>query len=59
MTRPASLPITTDFFPDKRSLNDSYFVNPYTLLPEQLNMDLYALTQCFQSVLLVFLGALT
>ena len=43
MTRPASLPITTDYFPDKRSLTDSYYVNPYTLLPEQLNMDLFVI----------------
>ena len=35
MMRPASLPITTDYFPDRRTLNDGYYVNPYSLLPDQ------------------------
>lgn len=34
LTIPACLPITTDYFPDKRSLHNDYVVSDYTLLPE-------------------------
>lgn len=36
---PACLPITTDYFPDKRSLHNDYVVSDYTLLPEDFNAD--------------------
>lgn len=38
MTAPACLPITTDYFPDKRALNNDYVVSNYTLLPD-VNAD--------------------
>lgn len=41
LTIPACLPITTDYFPDKRSLHNDYVVSDYTLLPEGVN-DEYA-----------------
>ncbi|XP_041349030.1 GATOR complex protein Iml1-like isoform X2 [Gigantopelta aegis] len=34
LTIPATLPITTDFFPDKRSLHYDYVVSDYSLLPD-------------------------
>lgn len=34
LTAPACLPITTDYFPDKRALNNDYVVSDYTLLPD-------------------------
>nr|XP_040227207.2 GATOR complex protein Iml1 isoform X3 [Anopheles coluzzii] len=39
LTMPACLPITTDYFPDKRSLHNDYVVSDYTLLPEDFNAD--------------------
>lgn len=39
LTIPACLPITTDYFPDKRSLHNDYVVSDYTLLPEDVNAD--------------------
>lgn len=39
LTIPACLPITTDYFPDKRSLHNDYVVSDYTLLPEGVNID--------------------
>ncbi|XP_064612475.1 LOW QUALITY PROTEIN: GATOR1 complex protein DEPDC5-like [Liolophura sinensis] len=36
---PASLPISTDYFPDKRSLHNDYVQNDYTLLPDDVNAD--------------------
>jgi len=39
LTIPACLPITTDYFPDKRSLNNDYLVSNYTLLPDDVNAD--------------------
>ena len=39
MTIPACLPITTDYFPDKRSLNNDYVVSDYALLPDYVNAD--------------------
>ncbi|WAR01740.1 IML1-like protein [Mya arenaria] len=34
---PASLPITTDYFPDAKSLNNDYMLSEYQLIPETLN----------------------
>lgn len=39
LTIPACLPITTDFFPDKRSLNNDYVLSIYTLIPDAVNAD--------------------
>ncbi|GAB0089616.1 GATOR complex protein Iml1 [Sergentomyia squamirostris] len=39
LTIPACLPITTDYFPDKRSLHNDYVVSDYTLLPEDVYAD--------------------
>lgn len=39
---PASLPITTDYFPDKRSLENDYTVSQYTLIPEDVNSEYYS-----------------
>ncbi|XP_066583713.1 GATOR complex protein Iml1 isoform X2 [Prorops nasuta] len=39
LTIPACLPITTDFFPDKRSLQNDYVVSDYNLLPDDVNAD--------------------
>lgn len=39
LTIPACLPITTDYFPDKRSLHNDYVVSDYTLLPEGVNAE--------------------
>jgi hypothetical protein len=39
LTIPACLPITTDYFPDKRSLHNDYVVSDYTLLPDDVNND--------------------
>ncbi|KAH8252192.1 hypothetical protein KR026_011808 [Drosophila bipectinata] len=39
LTIPACLPITTDYFPDKRSLNNDYVITDYTLLPDDVNHD--------------------
>jgi DEP domain-containing protein 5 len=39
LTIPACLPITTDYFPDKRSLNNDYVLSIYTLLPDDVNAD--------------------
>ena len=36
LTRPACLPVTTDYFPSERTLADDYTVNHYTLLPSQV-----------------------
>lgn len=37
---PACLPVTTDFFPDKRSLQNDYVMSDYTLLPEEQGQEL-------------------
>lgn len=42
LTMPASLPITTDYFPDKRSLENDYTVSQYALIPEDVNSDYYS-----------------
>lgn len=39
LTIPACLPITTDYFPDKRSLHNDYVISDYTLLPDDVNFD--------------------
>ncbi|XP_055914582.1 GATOR complex protein Iml1 isoform X2 [Eupeodes corollae] len=39
LTIPACLPITTDYFPDKRSLHNDYVISDYTLLPDDVNSD--------------------
>ncbi|XP_030380275.1 GATOR complex protein Iml1 isoform X3 [Scaptodrosophila lebanonensis] len=39
LTIPACLPITTDYFPDKRSLHNDYVISDYTLLPDDVNQD--------------------
>ncbi|CAH0554753.1 unnamed protein product [Brassicogethes aeneus] len=37
LTIPACLPITTDYFPDKRALHLDYVVSLYSLLPDSVN----------------------
>ncbi|XP_050310253.1 GATOR complex protein Iml1 isoform X3 [Anthonomus grandis grandis] len=39
LTIPACLPITTDYFPDKRTLNTDYFESLYTLVPDSFYAD--------------------
>ncbi|KAJ8683106.1 hypothetical protein QAD02_018898 [Eretmocerus hayati] len=39
LTISACLPITTDYFPDKRSLQNDYVVSDYDLLPDDVNAD--------------------
>ncbi|XP_071445788.1 GATOR complex protein Iml1 isoform X2 [Hetaerina americana] len=39
LTIPACLPITTDYFPDVKSLVNDYVVSNYSLLPEHVNAD--------------------
>uniref|UniRef100_A0A1Y1KCF9 DEP domain-containing protein n=3 Tax=Photinus pyralis TaxID=7054 RepID=A0A1Y1KCF9_PHOPY len=39
LTIPACLPITTDYFPDKRALQIDYVVSLYNLLPDDVNAD--------------------
>lgn len=41
MTVPASLPLTTDFYPNDYSLNHDYSIGAYTLLPEIFASDRY------------------
>lgn len=36
---PSCLPITTDYFPDKRSLNNDYVLSDYSLLPDDVNEE--------------------
>jgi hypothetical protein len=40
LVMPACLPITTDFFPDQRSLNNDYQMYDYVLLPEDQGLEL-------------------
>jgi len=42
ITFPACLPITTDYFPDKRAFENDYVVNQYVLVPDELNGDYVA-----------------
>lgn len=46
LTIPASLPITTDFFPDMRSLEDDFVVSQYTILPEIVNSEYWMNQPC-------------
>lgn len=39
LTIPACLPLTTDYFPDERSLQVDYLVSDYSLLPDDVNAD--------------------
>lgn len=39
LTIPACLPITTDYFPDKRALQIDYVVSLYNLLPDDVNVE--------------------
>lgn len=39
LTIPACLPLTTDYFPDDRSLQLDYLVSDYSLLPDDVNAD--------------------
>lgn len=39
LTIPACLPITTDYFPDKRALQIDYVFSLYNLLPDDVNND--------------------
>lgn len=39
LTIPACLPITTDYFPDERALQNDYVQNDYNLLPDDVNAD--------------------
>lgn len=39
LTIPACLPITTDYFPDKRALHTDYVVSLYSLLPDSVIAD--------------------
>jgi len=41
LTIPASLPITTDYFPDKVSLQNDYVLSEYSLIPEEVNSEYY------------------
>lgn len=45
---PACLPITTDFFPDKRSLKNDYVMSCYTLLPEDQGEHLLHHRVCYR-----------
>ncbi|XP_037068810.1 LOW QUALITY PROTEIN: GATOR complex protein Iml1-like [Pollicipes pollicipes] len=37
LTTPACLPITTDYFPDERSLQKDYLLTEYSILPDDIN----------------------
>lgn len=39
LTIPACLPITTDYFPDRRTLNTDYVVSLYSLVPDSVYAD--------------------
>ncbi|KAK2181163.1 hypothetical protein NP493_409g08000 [Ridgeia piscesae] len=39
MTLPASLPLTTDYFPDKRSIQVDYVISDYSVVPENVMSD--------------------
>ena len=39
ITWPACLPITTDYFPDKRAFENDYVVNQYVIVPDEINSD--------------------
>ena len=37
LTIPACLPITTDYFPDQRSLQNDFLVSEYSIIPDNVN----------------------
>lgn len=37
LTIPACLPITTDYFPDQRSLQNDFLVSEYSIIPDDVN----------------------
>lgn len=39
LTIPACLPITTDYFPDQRSLQNDFVVSDYSMIPDDVNAD--------------------
>jgi hypothetical protein len=39
LTIPASLPITTDYFPEERNLTYDYVIADYNLLPDDVNAE--------------------
>ena len=39
ITWPACLPITTDYFPDKRAFENDYVVNQHVIIPDEINSD--------------------
>ena len=39
ITWPACLPITTDYFPDKRAFENDYVFNQYVIVPDEINSD--------------------
>ncbi|KAH9376771.1 hypothetical protein HPB48_010933 [Haemaphysalis longicornis] len=49
---PACLPVTTDFFPDKHSLQFDYVVSDYSLLPEEHNSEIIQRRHGFQIITL-------
>ncbi|XP_046613786.1 GATOR complex protein Iml1 isoform X1 [Neodiprion virginianus] len=51
LTIPACLPITTDYFPDKRSLQNDYVVSDYNLLPDDVNADFAQLRAIYKKPL--------
>ncbi|KAK6967840.1 DEP domain-containing protein 5 [Biomphalaria glabrata] len=42
LTIPATLPVTTDYFPDRRSLQYDYVMAEYELLPECVNAEIWS-----------------
>ena len=64
MTMPASLPISTDYFPEKRSLQIDYVISDYPLLPELVNAEfesrlvLFLILQIMLSLSAICLGSL-
>ena len=39
ITWPACLPITTDYFPDRRAFENDYVFNQYVIVPDEINGD--------------------
>ena len=39
LTIPATLPITTDYFPDQKKIEDDYGFNEYEMFPDDINAD--------------------
>lgn len=39
ITWPACLPITTDYFPDRRAFENDYVFNQYVIVPDEINSD--------------------